>query len=51
MRKPLSLKNSRKLKKSKEKMNGLHKAWIDSLLEIWRARIRITHGDGSEKEI
>ena len=42
----LTLKNSRKLKKNKEKMNGLQKECIDNLLEILRTRIRTTHGDG-----
>ena len=40
----MTLKNSRKLKKSKEKMNGLQKECMDNLLEIWRTRTR-THGD------
>ena len=39
------LKNSRKLK-NKEEMNGLQKECLDNLLEIWRTRIRTTHGDG-----
>ena len=44
--KQLTLKNSRKLKKNKETMNGLQKECMDHLLEIWRTRIRTTHGDG-----
>ena len=44
--KQLTLKNSRKLKKNKETMNGLQKECMGHLLEIWRTRIRTTHGDG-----
>ena len=44
--KQLTLKNSRKLKKNKETMNGLQKECMDHLLEIWRTRIRTTPGDG-----
>ena len=39
-------KEFKKLKKNKEKMNGLQKKCMDNLLEIWRTRIRTTHGDG-----
>ena len=42
--KQLTLKNSRKLKKNKEKINGLQIECLDNLPEIWRTRIR-THGD------
>ena len=42
----LTLKNSRKLKKNKEKMKGLQKECINNLLEVWRTRIRATYGDG-----
>ena len=42
MKKQLTLKNSRKLKKSKEKVNGLQKECTDNLLEIWRTRIGTT---------
>ena len=33
-------------KKKEKKMNGLQKEFMDNLLEIWRTRIRTTHGDG-----
>ena len=38
----------KELKKTKEqrKMNGIQKECMDNLLEIWRERIRTTHGDG-----
>ena len=38
----------KELKKAKEqrKMNGLPKECMDNLLEVWRERIRTTHGDG-----
>ena len=42
---PKEFKN-RKLKKNKEKMNRLQKECMNNLLEIWRTRIRTTHGDG-----
>ena len=42
--KQLTLKNSRKLKQNKEKINGLQIECLDNLPEIWRTRIR-THGD------
>ena len=42
---PKEFKN-RKLKKNKEKMNRLQKECMNNLLEIWRSRIRTTHGDG-----
>ena len=51
MRKQLIIKNSRKPKKNKEKMNGLQKECIDNLLEMWRAMIRATPGDRWEKVI
>ena len=50
MRKQLTPKNSRKLKK-KEKMNGPKKECMNNLLEIVRTRIRTTHEDGWEKVI
>ena len=45
-KKQFTLKNSRKLKKSKEKMNGLQKQCMESLLEIWKTRMQTTHKDG-----
>ena len=30
----------------RKKMNGLQKECMDNLLEMWRTRIRTTHGDG-----
>ena len=49
MGKQFTLRNLRKLKTSKETTNGLQKACMDNLLEIWRTRIRTTHGARREK--
>ena len=32
--------------KEEKKLNGLQKECMDNLLEIWRTRIRTTHGNG-----
>ena len=39
-------KEFKKTKEEQRKMNGLQKECMDNLLEIWRTRIRTTHGDG-----
>ena len=36
----------KKIKEGQRKMNGMQKECMDNLLEIWRTRIRTTHGDG-----
>ena len=45
----MTLKNSRKLKKNKEKLNGLQKEYMGNLLEIW-IRLRPTQGNVYEKK-
>ena len=44
-------KEFRKTKEEQRKMNAQQKECMDSLLEIWRTRIRTTYGDGLEKVI
>ena len=39
-------KELKKIKEGQRKMNGMQKECMDNLLEIWRTRIRTTHGDG-----
>ena len=40
-------KEFKETKEEQRKMNnGLQKDFVDNLLEIWRTRIRTTHGDG-----
>ena len=39
-------KELKKIKEGQRKMNGMQKECMNNLLEIWRTRIRTTHGDG-----
>ena len=39
-------KELKKIKEGQRKMNGMQKECMANLLEIWRTRIRTTHGDG-----
>ena len=39
-------KEFKKTKEDQRKIKGLKKECMDNLLEIWRTRIRTTHGDG-----
>ena len=46
----MTQKNSRKLKKIKEKKNGQKKERMGNLQEIQRTKIHTTHGDGQAKK-